>query len=367
MSLAAPTRSRKRAHCLRYRDGVLPPDSLALQRRLDGHARVRLAHLPTPLEPLQRLRERIGGPEIFIKRDDCTGLATGGNKARKLEYLIGAAREDGADHVITFGALQSNHARQTAAACARLGIRCDLILVRRVAWSDPAYERSGNLLLDGLFDAAVHRVADVAESAEVLRRRISEIEDLGGRVSVIPPGGSNAIGTLGYVRCALELGEQLATLDRAPDSVWLASSTLGTQAGLVVGFSAMTHPIEVVGIDVYSGNRDAQWQALRTLCDETAGLLGVAPPDDRALIVDSDHVGADYGVPDDAVFEAIELLAGCEGILLDPVYSGKAMAALIAQVRTGRISPDRPVVFLHTGGAAGLFAYPAALAAHTRK
>lgn len=346
---------------------MLPPDAIALQRRLDHHARVRLAHLPTPLEPLRRLRERIGGPEIFIKRDDCTGLATGGNKARKLEYLLGDARAAGADHVITFGALQSNHARQTAAACARLGIHCELILMRRVAWSDPAYEHSGNLLLDGLFGAAVHCVADVAGSAALLRSRMAAIEERGGRVSVIPPGGSNAIGALGYVGCALELGEQVATLDPAPSSVWLAGSTLGTQAGLVVGLSAMGVAIEVVGIDVYSGNRDAQWQRLRDLCDETARLLDVAPPEDRALIVDSDHVGTDYGIPDDAVFEAIELLAGCEGILLDPVYSGKAMAALIANVRAGRIAPHRPVVFLHTGGAAGLFAYPEALAAHTRK
>ena len=213
--------SRKQRGCLRYRDSVPTPEALELGRRLDDQPRVRLAHLPTPLEPLHRLRERIGGPLIFIKRDDCTGLATGGNKVRKLEYLLGAAEADGADHVITFGALQSNHARQTAAACAIRGLACDLILVRRVEWGDPAYETSGNLLLDPLFGATVHRVDDASASGEVLRRRMAEIARGGGRVVLIPPGGSNAIGALGYVQCALELSEQFAKLDPAPGAVWL--------------------------------------------------------------------------------------------------------------------------------------------------
>jgi L-cysteate sulfo-lyase len=355
--------SRKQVDGVRYRDLVATSDVLALRRRLDAHPRVRLAHLPTPLEPLHRLRERIGGPPIFIKRDDCTGLATGGNKVRKLEFLLGAAEAAGADHVITFGALQSNHARQTAAACAIRGLACDLILVRRVTWDDPSYETSGNLLLDPLFGASVHRVEDARESGELLQRRMAEIARSGGRVAVIPPGGSNAIGALGYVECALELGEQFAGLDPTPEAVWVACSTLGTQAGLVVGIAATAVDARIIGVDVYSGDAAHQQSALRALCSDVADLLGVEAPRADRLIVDSDHLGADYGIPHEGVFEAIELVARCEGILLDPVYSGKAMAALISHIRTGRCATDRPVVFVHTGGSAGLFAYPQALRA----
>lgn len=352
--------SRKPRGGLRYRDLVATPERLALRRRLDAHPRVRLAHLPTPLEPLRRLRERIGGPPIYIKRDDCTGLATGGNKVRKLEFLLGAADADDADHVITFGALQSNHARQTAAACAIRGLACDLILVNRVAWDDPSYETSGNLLLDRLFGATLHRVDDAGEIGELLQRRVAEIEGRGGRVAVIPPGGSNAIGALGYVECALELGEQFAALDHAPSAVWVACSTLGTQAGLVVGLAATAVDSRIVGVDVYSGDAAHQQTALRVLCDDVAKRLGVEAPRADRLIVDSDHLGPGYGIPHEAVFEAIELVASCEGILLDPVYSGKAMAALISHIRSGRCEADRPVVFVHTGGSAGLFAYPQA-------
>lgn len=361
-TFAIPWLGRKRPPGLRYRRAVTPLTAGTLRERIDAHPRARLAHLPTPLQPMERLTEALGGPPLWIKRDDCTGLATGGNKARKLEYLLGRARAEALDHVITFGALQSNHARQTAAACARLGLGCDLILVRRVPRTDPDYASSGNVLLDRVLGATLHAVDDDAEAARVLARRLGELEAAGRRVGVVPPGGSNATGTLGYVRAALELALQWTALGIEPASLWLACSTTGTQAGLVVGLTALGATTRVEGADVYAGDADAQQTALRALAEQTASALDLTPPGDDRLHVDAGHAGEGYGIPDDAALEAIELVARHEGILLDPVYTGKAMAALIDAIRIGRADRDAgPIVFLHTGGTAGLFAYGRAL------
>jgi D-cysteine desulfhydrase family pyridoxal phosphate-dependent enzyme len=338
-------------------------DVPALERRLGTRPRARLAHLPTPLQPLERLSEALGAPPILLKRDDCTGLATGGNKARKLEYLLGRALAEGATDIVTFGALQSNHARQTAAACAVLGLGCELVLVRQVAWPDPAYTTSGNLLLDGLLGATVHLVDDQAGAARVAAARRDALEGAGRTVGLIPPGGSDATGALGYVGCAAELHAQCIALGVEPGAIWLASSTTGTQAGLVVGLSALGASARVTGVDVYAGDAGAQRAVLRRLVDETAALLDLHAPGDDALFVDANHVGGGYGIPDAPVLEAIALVARSEGVLLDPVYTGKAMAALIASARAGALPRDRPIVFLHTGGTTGLFAYPEALGA----
>jgi D-cysteine desulfhydrase family pyridoxal phosphate-dependent enzyme len=336
---------------------VSTSEPTALLERLESFARCPIAHGPTPLEPLPRLSAALGGPPIWIKRDDCTGLATGGNKARKLEFLMGAARQQDAAAVISFGALQSNHARQTAAACAALGIECHLVLVDLVAYREPAYERSGNLLLDDLLGAEVHRVQYETAAAGVLAELLARLEQQGKGAYVVPTGGSSAVGALGYVRCAAELTAQIAEAGIDPSALVHATSSAGTQAGLLVGLRAAGQPLNVIGINTYAQDSAHQQEALRTLCDETAALLGEPPLPEDDLRIEHGFLGPGYGQPTEAMLEAVRLVAREEGILLDPVYSGKAMSGLIGLIRAGRLPDDRPVIFLHTGGSAGLFAY----------
>jgi D-cysteine desulfhydrase family pyridoxal phosphate-dependent enzyme len=308
--------------------------------------RAALGHWPTPLERAERLSAAVGG-DIWIKRDDCSGLALGGNKTRKLEYLLGAARSENCTGAVTFGALQSNHARQTAAACARLGLTCDLILVRAVDRSDEHYLRSGNLLLDGLLGATVHLVDD----DDAAFARFAELFGDGARrLYGIGPGGSDPVGTLGYVSAGLELAGQCAAVGLDLGRVVVAASTAGTASGLVLGLAAAG--VDAV-VDVACVYADATHTAgtIRGLLAGTADLLGVdVPGDDRWTITDATF-GPGYGVPTPEGRAAIERLATTEGVLLDPVYTAKAMAHLLATV------DDRPTVFVHTGGAPGLFAY----------
>jgi len=332
--------------------------------RLEQFPRERLAHLPTPLSFLPRLSSALDGPPIWIKRDDCTGLATGGNKARKLEYLMGAARTEGADGVITFGALQSNHARQTAAAAAALGLTCDLILVTNVEYWEPAWDVSGNRLLDEVLGARIHIAADEPAAVHQLKILLEAAQDDGRRLYVVPIGGSNAVGALGYVGCAVELIAQSNNLGIHPSAVVNATSSLGTQAGLLVGFQASGSPISVRSVNVSASEERLQFAELRKICDATASLLDVPPPDNDCLRIESGFLGPSYGVPTEAMREAVKLLARLEGILLDPVYTGKAMAWLIHEIREDRLNKDRPVIFLHTGGSPGLFAYPQFLTEH---
>ena len=332
--------------------------------RLARQPRVRLAHLPTPLEPLPRLSAELGGPPLWVKRDDCTGLATGGNKTRKLEYLCGAAQEEGADWLVSFGALQSNHARQTAAAAARLGLGCDLILVDRVPHPEDAYTRSGNLLLDDLLGARVHRVADDAEAAAVLSHRKAELESEGHRIHVIATGGSSDVGALGYAECAAELLVQAAEQSLSIGTLVCATASAGTHAGLLAGFACAGEGPAVRGVNVYSPDGAKLRANVDALARDTAkrldpeGDLRVPPCE-----VIEGQLGQGYGVPTEAMREAVRLVARTEGLLLDPVYAGKAMAGLIAGVRDGSFDADAPVVFLHTGGSAGLFAYAETLTA----
>lgn len=298
----------------------------------------------------------LGVERLWVKRDDLTGLALGGNKVRKLEFLLGAALEDGCDTVVTFGALQSNHARQTAAACARLGLRCELILARAVPLTGPAFERSGNLLLDELLGATVHVVPHDDEAlAATVERVHAEVDSRGGRARWIPPGGSDEVGSLGYVGAGLELAGQLAEVGADAAHVVVASSTGGTQAGLVTGLRLAGSDARVHGVAVY---RDAD----RTLVEVTrlaatvARLLGVEPVAEGELSVDGAFLGDGYGRPTPGMWEALTTAARTEGLLLDPVYSGKAAAALAAWASQGRFG-EVDVVFVHTGGAPGLFAY----------
>ena len=326
--------------------------------------RARFAHLPTPLEPLPRLSARLGEANLLVKRDDCTGLATGGNKTRKLEFLLGDALELGADTVITQGAVQSNHVRQTAAAAARLGLRCLILLEERTAIDDPDYRESGNVLLDYLLGALVeYRPAGCDMDAE-MDAAAERLREDGAKPYVIPGGGSNPVGALGYVNCVLELLAQATDAGVALDAIVHATGSAGTQAGLVTGLAACNADIPVLGICV---SRPAQQQEANVfeLAQAVAVHIGAPGCVDRTRVVaNGDYVGEGYGIPTDAMLEAVTLAAAEEGLLLDPVYTGKAMAGLIDLVRRGEYAKQANVVFLHTGGSAALFAYRGALTGH---
>src|SRR5262245_57422479 len=240
----------------------------AAREALERATRTPLAHLPTPLEPALRLSAALGGPRIWLKRDDCTGLATGGNKTRKLEYLLGDALGRGARSVVTFGAVQSNHARQAAAACAKLGIECHLVLSRRVRWSHAEYETSGNPLLDRLVGAhiTICAGADVERIGTELFDRLAAD---GKSPYLIPTGGSNALGAFGYARCAREIASQATALGFTPDLIVHATSSGGTQAGLVAGCAAFAPSTRVLGINVYDRNTEALTARIDKLAKET--------------------------------------------------------------------------------------------------
>jgi len=322
--------------------------------------RIRLGHFPTPLEPMDNLTRLLGGPRLWIKRDDCTGLSTGGNKTRKLEFLMAEAVAQKADVVITQGATQSNHARQTAAAAARLGMRCHILLEDRTGSTDPSYTDNGNVLLDRLHGATVERRAGGSNMQAEMEAVAARLADAGQRPYVIPGGGSNPLGALGYVNAALELVNQSAERGLRIDHLVHATGSAGTQAGLVVGLHGLNSPARLLGIGVRAP-REKQETMVHDLACRTWELLGLRGQLPRETVAaNCDYVGDGYGVPTPGMVEAVTLLAKTEGLLLDPVYSGKGMAGLIDLVRKGHFEKRDNVVFLHTGGSAALFGYPAA-------
>ena len=320
-----------------------------------------LAQLPTPITDAVRLREALGGPSkcprILIKRDDLTGLGLGGNKARKLEYLIADALAKGAHTVITTGAVQSNHARMTAAAACIAGLRCVLVLTSRHAV--PPIE--GNLLLDRLFGAEVRFVP--AEDPMLAVGRDEEVvadvareETAAGRIPyVIPVGGSSPVGALGYVSGTDELVRQLEAMEVSPSRLYFGSGSRGTQAGLTLGAKLSRAPYALWGVAVSAGEAQKVVRAMNA-ANEAAALLGVPTRVDRAdLFTDQGFIGEGYGIPTALGLESIDLLARTEAILLDPVYTSKGFSALLAHVRAGDVPPADTVVFLHTGGMPALF------------
>lgn len=326
--------------------------------------RHRLGHFPTPLEPLTRLTAQLRTrhprvPNLWIKRDDCTGLATGGNKTRKLEFLVGDALAGGADILVTQGATQSNHARQTAAAAAATGMGCKLLLEQRQL-RDEEYEHSGNVFLDGLLGAEiVERLPAGTDMQAAMDELAEELRSLGSHPYVIPGGGSNPVGALGYVACA----EELETAPLAIDWIVHATGSTGTQVGLVAGLRAMSSDARVLGVSVRQPEQ-RQVDAVLDLAARTAALIGAVDTVRHAdVLVDDRWVGDGYGVPTDGMVEALRLLAATEGILLDPVYSGKGFAGLLGNIAEGRFAAEDNVVFVHTGGSVGLFGYRSAFAA----
>lgn len=324
---------------------------------LSRFPRVRLAHLPTPLEALPRLSEHLDGPNLYIKRDDCTGLATGGNKTRKLEFLMAEALQEKADTIITQGAVQSNHARQTAAAAARLGMGCELLFENRVQDPDDAYLNSGNVLLDRLLGANMHHYPKATDMNQAMSDLADELRCKGKRPYIIPGGGSNPVGALGYVNCVLELLAQANDQGLVIDHLVHATGSTGTQAGLIVGLKAMHSGIPLLGIGV-NAPKDLQEENVYKLAVETADYIGAGGCVQRDdVVANCDYVGEGYGITTDSMKEAVSLLARLEGILADPVYSGKGLAGLFDLIRKGYFRKGENVVFLHTGGSAGLFGY----------
>ena len=307
---------------------------------------------------MENLSKLLDGPQLFIKRDDCTGLATGGNKTRKLEFLIGDALDKDADTVITFGAVQSNHTRQTAAAAARYGLACHILLERRVPDTDPLYETTGNVFLEKLLGATIHfhgPETDMAAAAEALRQKL---KNEGAKPYIIPGGGSSPIGALGYVNAAMEMVQQFNTLGLDVSHVVHGTGSGGTQSGLVAGFSACNDSLQVLGICVRHP-KEKQEDHVYALASNTLKHLGCNFELPREAVKAFDaYIGPGYGQLTPETEEAIQLLARHEGILLDPVYTGKAMAGFIGLIRDGHFSKHDNVVFVHTGGSAALFAYP---------
>lgn len=329
--------------------------------------RLTLGHFPTPLEPLNNLSALLGGPKLWIKRDDATGLATGGNKTRKLEFLLADALASNADVIITQGATQSNHVRQTIAGAAKLGLPTKVLLEKRVTDFGEEYQRSGNILLDDLLGGEiVAHLPGGTDMQQAMEELAQQLREQGHNPYVIPGGGSNPIGALGYVACAEELLFQSSQLRLRIDSVVHATGSTGTQAGLVAGFSATNSQVPVLGISVRAP-KAKQEENVWALASRTRELLGVKGELPReAVVANSDYVGDGYGLPTESMLEALTLFARHEGILLDPVYSGKGAAGLIDLIRKGHFSRDENVVFIHTGGSAGLFGYRQVLEAHAR-
>ena len=313
-----------------------------------------LGTVPTPFEPLDRLGAELGLP-LWVKRDDLTGLGLGGNKVRKLEYLLADALATGCDTVVTFGALQSNHARQTAAACARAGLHCVLVLTRTVPRTGEAYTDGGNVLLDRLFGADV-RVVDPDEVGATVATLTDELAAAGRLARWVPPGGSDAVGTAGYVRGGQELATDAAAAGVALSHVVVASSSGGTQAGLLLGLRAAGCDATVHGIAVYK-DAERTTATVTQLVARTAELLGTDAPADDEVRCDDRFLGDGYGIPTPEMAAAVARFARTEGLVLDPVYSGKAAAALVAMAGAGELDGATGVAFVHTGGSPSLFAY----------
>jgi L-cysteate sulfo-lyase len=340
-----------------------------LAEKLDAFRRAGLVQKPTPLDRLDRLSDHLGKANIYIKRDDCTGLAFGGNKTRKLDFVVGKAIEEGADALITAGGIQSNHARQTAAAAAKLGLDCHLILQHAFADPTPEYLVSGNALLDNLLGARLHvtpgiRVRTGANilkdfsAREEMETLAAELIEKGKKPFIIPIGASTPLGSLGYVECASEILLQASDLGINVDAVIVANGSAGTQAGLIAGLKALGSDAKVFGVAVADTDQSYRQAATMSLCNEILELLEfsetVGIEDVR---VDGHFVGEGYGYVDDDLKRVITDLARREGILVDPVYSGKALQALYQLSIENAFERTENIVFVHTGGLPALFAY----------
>jgi len=321
---------------------------------LEKFQRIKLGHFPTPIEYLNNITKFLGGPNIFIKRDDCTGLATGGNKTRKLEFLIPDAIKNKAELVVTVGAVQSNHARQTAAACTLMGLKCLIILEQRLKEPPESYMKSGNVFLNKLFGAEIKICPSNEDVLEYSEKLIKNIKLKGTNVYFIPGGGSNSVGALGYVECLNEIIKEDKKFNFS--QIVHATGSSGTQAGLLAGRKYFNCNIPVTGICVRR-KKDTQVDKVYSEAKKVCEKLRCDTLDKTDVIVYDEYIGSGYGEPTEGMIEATKLLAKKEAILLDPVYSGKAFAGLIDLIRNKKFKKNENVLFIHTGGAVSLSAY----------
>ncbi len=336
-----------------YPCGPMIKQQLARFHRLD------LLVNATPLEKLERLSTWLGR-EVYVKRDDLTPLAMGGNKLRKLEYLAADALAQGADTLITAGAIQSNHVRQTAAIAAKLGLGCVALLENPIGTDDSNYLGNGNRLLLDLFDAKVELVDNLDNADQQLQALAERLRSSGKQPYLVPIGGSNALGALGYVRAGLELAEQIKDTGLQFAAVVLASGSAGTHSGLALALSEVLPELPVIGVTVSRTDED-QRPKVQGLAERTAELLGIQLPASFKVQLWDEYFAPRYGEPSAGTLAAVKLLASQEGLLLDPVYTGKAMAGLLDGIGRQRFD-NGPILFLHTGGAPALFAYAASFA-----
>ena len=325
-----------------------------IERQLARFTRLPLLGAPTPLHKLQRL-SAWAGRDIYIKRDDLTPLALGGNKLRKLEYLAADALAAGADTLITAGAIQSNHVRQTAALAAQLGLGCVALLENPLGTDSLAYQHNGNRLLLELFDAKVEQVDNLDDADQQLQALAMRLQASGRKPYIVPIGGSSPVGALGYVRAGLELAEQIAHSGRTFAGVVLASGSAGTHSGLGLALADVLPQLPVIGVTVSRSDED-QRPKVQGLAERTAALLEVNVPAAFKVQLWDEYFAPRYGEPNAGTLAAVKLLASQEGLLLDPVYTGKAMAGLLDGIGRQRFD-EGPIIFLHTGGSPALFAY----------
>jgi 1-aminocyclopropane-1-carboxylate deaminase len=338
-----------------------PPDRRHAAALIDDFPRYPLLFGPSPVHKLERLTEHLGGASLWAKRDDCnSGLAFGGNKTRKLEYLVADALAQGADTLVSIGGVQSNHTRQVAAVAARVGLECVLVQESWVDWPDVVYDRVGNILLSRLMGADVRLVkADFGIGfKESWEQALRDVVDRGGTPYAIPAGASDhPLGGLGFARWAAEVAEQEAELGVYFDTVIVCSVTGSTQAGMVAGFALQDRGRRVIGIDGSAKPAETHAQVLR-IAQDTAAKIGVGRelgPDD--VVLDDRYHAGTYGIPDAATLDAIRLGARLEGMITDPVYEGKSLAGMIDLVRRGEIGAESNVLYAHLGGQPALNAY----------
>ncbi|MBC2849948.1 D-cysteine desulfhydrase [Cetobacterium sp. 8H] len=311
----------------------------------------------TPIEKLENFSKALGGPTIYIKRDDLLGLTSGGNKTRKLEFLMADAIAQGADTILTCGAVQSNHCRLTLAAAVKEGLKCQLILEERVPGSYKPEGSGNNFLFNLLGVEKTYVVPGGSDMLGELEKLAEKLKAEGKKPYIVPGGGSNPIGSTGYVACAQEIMDQLFDLGINIDHMVCPSGSAGTHAGIVAGMTGINANIPVTGVSV-NRSKEIQTDAVWNLAKATAERVGVHGEITRDLVqVTDEYVGPGYSLPSDEMVEAVQLLARIEGILLDPVYTGKVMAGLIGMIREGKFKKEDNVLFLHTGGSPALYAY----------
>ena len=324
---------------------------------LSRFSRRRYTTFTTPIEKLERFSAELGGPNVYMKRDDLLGLTGGGNKTRKLEFLMADALDKGADTIITCGAVQSNHCRLALAAAVKEGLRCHLVLEERVPESYDPYASGNNFLFNLIGVEDVHVVKGGSNLMEEMETVANKLKKIGRNPYIIPTGGSNEIGALGCVSCAQEILQQTFEMGLKVDSIVVTSGSAGTHAGILTGIIGQNANIPVIGIGI-NRKKEEQAEAVHSLAMRISNKLGLKnPPLREDVIVFDDYVGGGYSIPTEGMVKAVKMLARTEAILLDPVYTGKAMAGLIDLINKGYFRGKANILFLHTGGSPALYAY----------